>query len=72
MPETLEHAKMRARNLLNANKPVEAICALTHCLNGLGVPLPAVAEKLKRISSYNDGERNMVDGVRLWVDELEA
>jgi hypothetical protein len=67
MPETLDHAKGRALGLLAANKPVEAICVMCHCLNGLGVPLEEIGEHLRRLAPVRDA-----GDVRQWVVELEA
>jgi hypothetical protein len=67
MPETLEHAKTRALGLLAANKPVEAICVMCHCLNGLGIPLSGIADRLQDLGPAED-----VGDVRQWVVELEA
>jgi hypothetical protein len=67
MPETLEHAEGRALGLLAANKPVEAICVMCHCLNGLGVPVHDIGGYLGELAPVED-----IGDVRQWVVELEA
>lgn len=67
MPETLEHCKTRALSLIDADKPIEAICAVCHCLRGLGLAFEAIGSKLEALHPIRD-----VDDVRQWVVELEA
>jgi hypothetical protein len=54
MPETLEHAKARVLGLLAANKPIEAICVMCLCLNGLGIPHTDIGDRLGDLAPIRD------------------
>jgi hypothetical protein len=60
-------AKIRALDMVEADRPVEAITTMTHALHHVrGLDYPDIAERLAAL-----GDHPGVDGLRDWIEALE-